>query len=542
MDFTERLIQDYAKRIWGFAYAKTNDVHNAGDLSQEIIVALCDGALADKGIDNMDGYIYRICCYTWSKYLRKNKPGWEALHNGGTIQYMESGDNIEAALIHNELMGKLRQEIMYLGKMKRDITVMYYYENKRGEDIARLLGIPASTVRWHLSQAKTDLRERLRLPTENSGIYKPVRLSTGRNGWGEQVDPCGLHTDVLMQNICWVCHGRALTVEEIARTLGVAAVYLEDKLDRLLELDYMRRVQKNKYQTRFFIPDARYQLTEREFHLEHTWPMAEQFHHVITEALPGIKEAVGNSGDFTDDFLIWQFIPLIIFRTIQQIDRVMIERHGLQHASPRRKDGGRYWASASLRMTDIVEEHPGLTEELREFCLQGGGNAIKLPAAGKMHALQFDLGFLGGHREFGPAELAQLNRVHELIVSGEAPNSYDREIISNLIREGYAAHRDGSLKILIPYLTADRMEAVTDLLQACSDKLLDREGIGSTFHRYMTAMNKEIPDFVEDNERNHLLSGFSPYITILWLLFRNGCLRKPAAEEVKCICTVVWEE
>lgn len=108
MEFTETLVRQYAKRIFGFAYAKTNNFHNAEDLAQEIILALCDGSLADKQVGNMDGYIYRICCYCWSKYLRRNKPGWQALNSAEALEYMESGDNIEEGLIQQELSHKLR--------------------------------------------------------------------------------------------------------------------------------------------------------------------------------------------------------------------------------------------------------------------------------------------------------------------------------------------------------------------------------------------------------------------------------------------------
>lgn len=540
LDYTEALIKEYAKRIFGFAYSKTNDVHNAEDLSQDIIAQLCDGSIAFKNIENMDAYIYRICCYSWSKYLRKSKPGWEALNNAGAFEYMESKDHIEEDLIQQELSEKLRQEIMYLSKTKRDITVMFYYENKSGNEISGILGIPASTVRWHLSQAKMDLKERIKITTETE-MYKPVRLCTGRNGWGEHYDPCGLHTDVLMQNICWICHGRALSLEEIARTLGVAAVYLEDKIDKLLYLDYLKIVHKSKYQTNFFIPNAKYQLTERSFHLYNTLPMAEQFYQVISEALPGIKSAIADSTDFDGDFLMWQFIPLVIFRTIQNIDSEIIRSKGLQHFSPKRKDGSRHWACASICMSDILAETPHIAAELVEFCLQGGGNGIKLPVAGNIHALQFDLGFLGGHRTFGPGELTQLKRVQEIIAEGEVPNSYDQEIISNLIRQGYVSHTDNKLKILIPYLTAMQMQAVDRILQSCSAEMLNLKEIEQIFNQYICTMSKEIPAFVDDNERNHLLSGFSPFITILWLLYKRGHLRKPAEDEMKRICTVVWE-
>ncbi|MNL88258.1 RNA polymerase sigma factor [compost metagenome] len=59
---------------------------------------------------------------------------------------------------------------MYLSKMKRDITEMFYYENKSGDEVSKSLGIPASTVRWHLSQVKIDLKEKIEM-TEQNGIY-----------------------------------------------------------------------------------------------------------------------------------------------------------------------------------------------------------------------------------------------------------------------------------------------------------------------------------------------------------------------------------
>ncbi|MNR08982.1 hypothetical protein D3C85_1251650 [compost metagenome] len=85
------------------------------------------------------------------------------------------------------------------------------------------------------------------------------------------------------------------------------------------------------------------------------------------------------------------------------------------------------------------------------------------------------------------------------------------------------------------------MQAVDRILQSCSAEMLNLKEIEQIFNQYICTMSKEIPAFVDDNERNHLLSGFSPFITILWLLYKRGHLRKPAEDEMKRICTVVWE-
>jgi RNA polymerase sigma factor (sigma-70 family) len=257
---SEQLIVKYAKRIYGFAYAKTHHIHNAEDLLQNILLALCDERISEKSIENMDAYVWRVCQYTWSKYLRKNKPQWDTSPDEAALYTLESDDNIEETIIHQELFDRLNREIMYLSRLKREITILFYYDNKKSDEISSMLGIPSSTVRWHLGQAKIDLRERIVMTQANGTFYRPIKLCNGRHGWGRNAsDPCWLDSDVLIQNLCWICHGKALTIEEMAQTLGVAAAYLEDKLERLLYMDYFKKVGKNRYQTNFFIPDGDYQ-------------------------------------------------------------------------------------------------------------------------------------------------------------------------------------------------------------------------------------------------------------------------------------------
>lgn len=50
-------------------------------------------------IANMDGFVYTICCHTWSKYLRRNKKHWnnvdiELLHQ------IQSDQDVEQEACH----------------------------------------------------------------------------------------------------------------------------------------------------------------------------------------------------------------------------------------------------------------------------------------------------------------------------------------------------------------------------------------------------------------------------------------------------------
>ncbi|NLA77193.1 MAG: sigma-70 family RNA polymerase sigma factor [Clostridiales bacterium] len=104
----------------------------------------------------MDAYIFRVCQYTWAKFLRKNKKSWECVGTDDCLDCMESSDNTEETA-KQELYDKLRREIVYLGKVRREAIIMFYYDGKGGEEISNALGIPAATVRWHLHSAKKEL-------------------------------------------------------------------------------------------------------------------------------------------------------------------------------------------------------------------------------------------------------------------------------------------------------------------------------------------------------------------------------------------------
>ena len=69
-----------------------------------------------------------------------------------------SEDHPVESLIEAETVAKLKSEIAYLSKLQRKIVIGYYFEGKRLEDISRSLNIPSGTVKWHLFEARKDLK------------------------------------------------------------------------------------------------------------------------------------------------------------------------------------------------------------------------------------------------------------------------------------------------------------------------------------------------------------------------------------------------
>jgi len=251
----DAMIRRYAEKIYGFAYSKTGNSADAADLSQEILLNLCTADFTD--VENTDAFIHTVCRYTWSKFLRKNKPAWDAVTVSGELEdYVDFTDHEtpEDRVVERETYDRLRREVMYLSGIRREIVILHYYDRLNATEIGRRLGLAPSTVRWHLSGIRGDLKERITMTDE---IYRPKKLSVGHHGWWNSRVYAALESDLLMQNIVYICRKTPLPVEDISRTLGVAAVYLEDKLADLCSMDYM--VEKNgKYRTNFFIQDGAY--------------------------------------------------------------------------------------------------------------------------------------------------------------------------------------------------------------------------------------------------------------------------------------------
>ena len=130
---------------------------------------------------------------------------------------------------HRNIEVDSRREIAYLSKTQRQIVIAYYFENRRQADIAKALGIPwpPGTVKWHLFEAKKELKRGIGKMRNTSELgFNPIRFSAyGINGSTGTKDTEDTFRSVLTQNICYCVRNTARSVNEIADALGVSPVY-----------------------------------------------------------------------------------------------------------------------------------------------------------------------------------------------------------------------------------------------------------------------------------------------------------------------------
>ncbi len=541
MKNNDEIISEYSKKIYGFAYSKTHNYHDAEDLASEIIIQLLGGKIDFDKIDNKNAYIYRICCYTWSNFLRKNKPHWECIGSEALPEVAEEAANEYA---DEELYMRLRSEVMYLGKLRREIMIKYYYDNLKIREIADILHLPESTVKWHMSETKSVLKERIEM-TNEAGIYRPISLEILYNGWIKERHMCGLTDDKIIQNICYICSKEAHTVEEIARTMSVAAFYLEDKIEKLLYMDYLKELRGGKYITTFYVRDKDYLLGYAHFFLENISKIAIPAFKISQEILPQLKAANSISSEFSDDFFMYSVAMLVFDALNTMLYQEVTTKMPCDCKRPKRKDGSEHFVNASIAPFMEKTLSGKEKEEWSEYT-KSSGSGKKFFTAHTIQTLQIDIGAFCGERDFWGYDITWLERVISIIENNEEPSEYDKENIALLCQKGYIRVQDGKPVLLIPYLTDISIlntygkmtlkeidEKYNTEISSLVDIIVERN----------KHLKKILPKHLEENERNYALSCNSNFAhaRVLYYLYKSSLLYAPSEEEQKRICTLVYK-
>ncbi len=553
MDISNKTIEEFSKKIYGFAYDKTRDCYKAEDLAHDIIIVLL--SLKKRDISNMDGYIYTVCCYTWANYLKKDCKNRRNL----PIDEMElsDGSSVENETENKVIMERMCREISRLSKNHRNVTVMFYFNNLSCEEISERLGMNPSTVRWYLGQSRKKIREGIDM-NENLS-YVPVSMYCGHDGWSNDMHMHGLNNNILVQNIVYACYGEPVTVEEISRKLNVAAAYLEFYIDDLVYMDYLKK-KGNKYQTNFYIRDKAAALAADKYNYENIGSAAEKIFGEL-KARFGDIIGIGFMGcELNKEYLLWNFFAdcaRYVFNKGLYSEYPKTNPKYKNLETPLRKDGTRHWVCAMLK--NCRDNYPD--KKIEEFGRISHGNGIKTREAamdfndfvqcsvgngcGKtrnssnVFSIQFDYWQNANWREFNGEELLMLARIREIILSGETPNSYDISIISKMAEQGYVKVENEIPSLLVPFMTDEERKAYEKIREDIRIAV-GIKTVTDYYDGYGKMMDKIIPDFLDEDIRQyHKYSAWGTWAAIAWVRL-NGLIKEPDETEQKAAMTMLW--
>ena len=360
----ENIITEYLKPIFGFALKRCKSTQDAEDLSQEIVLKAYRALLAKDDVGDAGKFIWTIAHNALCNYYRDSVTSVIGVPIDEFAEILADPDAQQDPDGNAETITRLQREIAYLSKLQRKIVIMYYFENRKQADIASELGIPVGTVKWHLFEAKKELKRGMDTMRKTSELkFHPIKFDGyGINGSVGSRNPDEFFRSSLPQNICYCVRNAAKTVNEIADDLGVSPVYVETEVDVLEEYGFLVK-QKDKYLINFCIvePTAEQLTMQNDMYKQ----AAELFANDLFDQLTcsGILDDERIFCNYTQpdstkdhpkrdkNFLLWSLIPYIAAWSGEDLIDKSIS---FDEVATIRPDGGHNIFHASIISDDMV--------------------------------------------------------------------------------------------------------------------------------------------------------------------------------------------
>ena len=545
----EKTITEYLKPIFGFALKRCKSIHDAEDLSQEITIRAFRALLIKDDVADMEKFIWTVAHNTLSNYYRDTAKSMVGVSIDEVAELIADPCSEPNADDDRDAIRRLQTEIAYLSKLQRRIVIAYYFENRKQADIALELGIPLGTVKWHLFEAKKELKRGIFAMRKSSELkFNPIKFhSYGINGSVGKKSPDEFFRSALAQNICYCVRNTAKTVGEIADDLGVSPVYVETEVEFLEEYGFLRG-QKDKYILDFIIsePTAELLIMQNDMYKRAAELFANDLYDELTSS--GILDdpdiwcgqtdeliSLTESPKADRNFILWTLIPYI---AAWSGEKLMDKRISFEEVATIRPDGAHNIYHASVVTDEMVL--PDDYVYMRNWCgpmWNGNGEHI---------LWQID------------SEWTERGDGYRLKYSEEAKrilSLYEREFDALLSKDEYAwlAERgymktngdyDGYFKTAwqIVVLASDE---IRDKLIAIGDRI--KEKYQSDFEAlkapYAEAVLKSVPVHLRKTKEYELQFVFHAdgwfLVHCITALLKNGKLKEPTEGQKKALTTLI---
>lgn len=313
----------------------------------------------------MGKFIWTVAHNTLSNYYRDTAKSMIGVSIDEVAELIADPDSELDTDDNTETIRRLQTEIAYLSKLQRRIVIAYYFENRKQADIATELGVPLGTVKWHLFEAKKELKRGMDTMRKASELkFNPIKFhSYGINGSIGTKSPDEFFRSTLSQNICYCVRNTAKTINEIADDLGVSPVYVETEVEFLEEYGFLQ-VQKDKYIVNFIIsePTAELLTMQNDMYKRAAELFANDLYDELTSS--GILDdpdiwcgqtdapiSLTESPKADRNFVLWSLIPYI---AAWSGEKLMDESISFDEVATIRPDGAHNICHAAVVPDDMV--------------------------------------------------------------------------------------------------------------------------------------------------------------------------------------------
>ncbi len=166
----EQILQDHGTRVYNLARRMLDNVEDAEDLTQEVLLKVFQRINKFRGESALGTWIYRITVNEALRY-RERRAHRPQTFGDPFEGFLDDGrharpvrpwrEDILQAVLDNEAQQQVEQAIAELPELYRDVYLLTEVEKLPIPEVAQLLGLTVSAMKSRLHRARLLLRNKL---------------------------------------------------------------------------------------------------------------------------------------------------------------------------------------------------------------------------------------------------------------------------------------------------------------------------------------------------------------------------------------------
>ncbi len=444
-------ITKMAKTIYSYCASTVSDPFEAEDLSQEIICQIYRSAGSLRNDQAFYGFLWAVADNVYKNWCKRRANTKESIlqEDLPAPEPAEEDDCKEIYL--------LRRELSLLYEKYRKAVILYYMKHHSCSEIARLLSVSESMVKYLLFKSRKILKEGMCMERNyGSQSYDPKGLKL--LFWGNNAaNYYHLADSMIAQNILFACYNDKLTAQEISLQLGVALPYLEKELTELHQSGLLKK-EGSRYTTNIviFTRDLAKELTQKTAVFQEQ--IAVTLMKSITEKTEDVSAVGFSVSDMSEQTFRWQMVSFILYKAV--IEKL---QNRLDLNFPAYADGAEcfIWGTEPVE-TDVWTSPFGFGIS---HVINARGDYIQF--------MDFNLnGDMVHHYFYGKQNATNL--FLEIAAGKTGPFSEnDASAIADMIRKGYVRTKNNLLSVNAPVLTSEQYQTIKLLFQDTAEQIVD---------------------------------------------------------------------
>ena len=165
----EQLFETYARFVWRVLGRLGVAPSDVADASQEVFLVVHRKLSSFEARSSVKSWIYGICLKVAASHRRKRRPGETPLEDPALGA---SAPGLDEELERRRARAVLLTALAQLDADKRDVFVLYEFEELSMPEVAEAIGCPLTTAYSRLHAARKQVR----------GVFARTGLSSSRTG------------------------------------------------------------------------------------------------------------------------------------------------------------------------------------------------------------------------------------------------------------------------------------------------------------------------------------------------------------------------